>query len=146
MKDIRTEVSPRVYNIILDFMKSLNIKSFGIKSRYTNGNQILTIYTNRPGLIIGKSGTTIHQLLDKIHEDILDRDINIDLEEVEIDQTGLVIIMSGFLKRIIVLLNLKIKLKTEQLLSYRVRLEILFTKFSNTINRRLFNRQKLRKL
>lgn len=83
MKDIRTEVSPRVYNIILDFMKSLNIKSFGIKSRYTNGNQILTIYTNRPGLIIGKSGTTIHQLLDKIHEDILDRDINIDLEEVD---------------------------------------------------------------
>lgn len=32
---------------------------------------------------------------------------------VVIDQTGLVIIMSGFLKRTIVLLNLKIKLKTE---------------------------------
>ena len=83
MKDIRLEVSPRVYNILLDFMKSLNIKSFGIKSRHTNGKQILTIYTNRPGLIIGKNGITIHQLLDKIHEDILDRDINIDLEEVD---------------------------------------------------------------
>ena len=34
-------------------------------------------------MIIGKNGTTIHQLLDKIHEDILDRDINIDLEEVD---------------------------------------------------------------
>ena len=82
MKDIRLEVSPRVYNIILDFMKSLNIKSFGIKSKHIDGKQILTIYTNRPGLIVGKNGTTIHQLLDKIHEDILDRDINIDLEEV----------------------------------------------------------------
>ena len=83
MKDIRLEISARVYNIILDFMKSLNIKSFGIKSRHNNGEQILTIYTNRPGLIIGKNGTTLQQLLDKIHEDILDRDINIDLEEVD---------------------------------------------------------------
>ena len=83
MKDIRLEISARVYNIILDFMKSLNIKSFGIKSKHIDGKQILTIYTNRPGLIIGKNGTTIHQLLDKIHEDILDRDINIDLEEVD---------------------------------------------------------------
>ena len=83
MKDIRLEVSPRVYNILLDFMKSLNIKSFGIKSKHTNGKQILTIYTNRPGLIIGKNGTTLQQLLDKIHEDILDRDINIDIEEVD---------------------------------------------------------------
>ena len=83
MKDIRLEVSPRVYNILLEFMKSLNIKSFGIKSKHIDGKQILTIYTNRPGLIIGKNGTTIHQLLDKIHEDILDRDINIDLEEVD---------------------------------------------------------------
>ncbi len=83
MKDIRLEISARVYNILLEFMKSLNIKSFGIKSRHTNGKQILTIYTNRPGLIIGKNGTTLQQLLDKIHEDILDRDINIDLEEVD---------------------------------------------------------------
>ena len=83
MKDIRLEVSPRVYNILLDFMKSLNIKSFGIKSKHTDDKQILTIYTNRPGLIIGKNGSTLQQLLDKIHEDILDRDINIALEEVD---------------------------------------------------------------
>ena len=83
MKDIRLEVSPRVYNILLEFMKSLNIRSFGVKSKHIDGKQILTIYTNRPGLIIGKNGTTIHQLLDKIHEDILDRDININLEEVD---------------------------------------------------------------
>ena len=83
MKDIRLEVSPRVYNILLDFMKNLKIKSFGIKSKHIDGEQILTIYTNRPGLIIGKNGTTLQQLLDKIHEDILDRDINIDLEEVD---------------------------------------------------------------
>lgn len=83
MKDIRLEVSPRVYNILLEFMKSLNIKTFGVKSKHIDGKQILTIYTNRPGLIIGKNGTTLQQLLDKIHEDILDRDINIDLEEVD---------------------------------------------------------------
>ena len=83
MKDIRLEVSPRVYNIILDFMKNLNIKSFGVKSKHIDGKQILTIYTNRPGLIIGKQGVTIQQLQDKIHEDILDRDIDIVLEEVD---------------------------------------------------------------
>ena len=83
MKDIRLEVSPRVYNILLDFMKSLNIKSFGVKSKRIDGKQILTIYTNRPGLIIGKNGSTLQQLLNKIHEDILDRDIDIVLEEVD---------------------------------------------------------------
>ena len=83
MKDIRLEVSPRVYNILLEFMKSLNIRSFGVKSKRIDGKQILTIYTNRPGLIIGKNGSTLQQLLNKIHEDILDRDINIDLEEVD---------------------------------------------------------------
>lgn len=83
MKDIRLEVSPRVYNILLDFMKSLNIKSFAVKSKHIGGKQILTIYTNRPGLIIGKQGSTLKQLLDKIHEDILDRDIDVVLEEVD---------------------------------------------------------------
>lgn len=83
MKDIRLEVSPRVYNILLEFMKSLNIKSFGVKSKHIYSEQILTIYTNRPGLIIGKNGSTLRQLLNKIHEDILDRDINISLEEVD---------------------------------------------------------------
>ena len=83
MKDIRLEVSPRVYNILLEFMKSLEIKSFGIKSRHTDCKNMLTIYTNRPGLIIGKQGTTLQQLLDKIHEDKLDADIDIVLEEVD---------------------------------------------------------------
>ena len=83
MKDIRLEVSPRVYNILLEFMKSLNIKSFGIKSKHVDSKQILTIYTNRPGPVIGKRGERIKQLLDKIHEDILDRDIDITLEEID---------------------------------------------------------------
>ena len=41
MKDIRLEVSPRVYNILLEFMKSLDIKSFGVKSKHIDGRQIL---------------------------------------------------------------------------------------------------------
>ena len=44
---------------------------------------ILGILSARPGLIIGKNGTTLQQLLNKIHEDVLDRDINIALEEVD---------------------------------------------------------------
>lgn len=83
MKDIRLEVSLRVYNIILPFMKNLNIKSFGVKSKHRDNKHILTIYTNRPRLIIGKQGVTLQQLLDKIHEDILDRDIDIVIEEVD---------------------------------------------------------------
>ena len=83
MKDIRLEVSPRVYNIILDFMKSLNIKSFGIKSRHLDGKHILTIYTYCPGLVIGKHGERIERLKNKIHEDKLDADIDVVLEEVD---------------------------------------------------------------
>ena len=83
MKDIRLEVSPRVYNILLEFMKSLNIKSFGVKSNHIDGKHILTIYTYCPGPVIGKRGERIKQLLDKIHEDILDRDIDITLEEID---------------------------------------------------------------
>lgn len=83
MKDIRLEVSARVYNILLEFIKSLNIKSFGIKSKYRDNKHILTIYTNRPGLVIGKQGVTLQRLLDKIHEDKLDADIDIVLEEVD---------------------------------------------------------------
>ena len=83
MKDIRLEVSPRVYNILLEFMKSLNIKPSGVKSNHIDDKQILTIYTYCPGLVIGKRGERIKQLLDKIHEDILDRDIDIALEEVD---------------------------------------------------------------
>ena len=83
MKDIRLEVSPRVYNIILEFMKNLNIKSFGVKSKHIDGKQILTIYTSRPGLIIGKQGVTLQTLQDKIHEDIFDRDIDIVIEEMD---------------------------------------------------------------
>ena len=83
MKDIRLEVSPRVYNILLDFMKSLNIKSFGIKSRHLDGKHILTIYTYCPGLVIGKHGERIERLKNKIHEDKLDADIDVVLEEVD---------------------------------------------------------------
>ena len=83
MKDIRLEVSARVYNILLEFMKSLNIKSFGIKSKHRDNRHILTIYTNNPGLVIGKQGVALQQLLDKIHEDKLDADIDIVLEEID---------------------------------------------------------------
>ena len=83
MKDIRLEVSARVYNILLEFMKSLNIKSFGVKSHHSHNKHILTIYTNRLGLVIGKQGVALQQLLDKIHEDKLDADIDIVLEEID---------------------------------------------------------------
>ena len=83
MKDIRLEVSPRVYSILLDFMKNLNIKSFGVKSKHRDNKHILTIYTNRPGFVIGKQGATLKQLLDKIHEDKLDANIDISLEEID---------------------------------------------------------------
>ena len=83
MKDIRLEVSARVYNILLEFMKNLNIRSFGVKSDHRDNKHILTIYTNRPGLVIGKQGVTLQQLLDKIHEDKLDANIDISLEEID---------------------------------------------------------------
>ena len=83
MKDIRLEVSARVYNILLEFMKSLNINSFGIKSKHRDNRHILTIYTNNPGLVIGKQGVALQQLLDKIHEDKLDNNIDIILEGVD---------------------------------------------------------------
>lgn len=83
MKDIRLEVSPRVYTILLDFVKSSGLKTFGIKLKHKDNKHIITIYTNRPGLVIGRQGTTLQQLLDKIHEDKLDKNIDITLEEID---------------------------------------------------------------
>ena len=83
MKDIRLEVSARVYNILLEFMRDTCIKTFGIKSEHKEHKHIITIYTNRPGLVIGKQGIKLQQLLDKIHEDKLDNNIDIILEEVD---------------------------------------------------------------
>ena len=83
MKDFRLEVSPRVYNILLGFIKSLKIKTFGITSKHDHYKHILTIYTTSPGLVIGKQGSTLQQLLDKIHEDTFDKNIDIVLKEVD---------------------------------------------------------------
>ena len=83
MKDIRLEVSARVYNILLDFMKKNNIRSFGIRSRHKDDKHIITIYSDRIGIVIGKGGERIKQLENKIHEDKLDADIKIVLEEID---------------------------------------------------------------
>ena len=83
MKDIRFEVSARVYNILLDFIRDVCIKTFGIKSRHVDDKHIITIYTNRPGLVIGKRGERFEQLKGKIHEDKLDANIEIVLEEID---------------------------------------------------------------
>ena len=83
MKDIRLEVSARVYNILLDFICDVGIKTFGIKSRHVDDKHIITIYTNRPGLVIGKKGERFESLKSKIHEDKLDANIDIVLEEID---------------------------------------------------------------
>lgn len=83
MKDIRLEVSARVYNILLDFICDVGIKTFGIKSRHVDDKHIITIYTNRPGLVIGKKGERFERLKNKIHEDKLDANIEIVLEEID---------------------------------------------------------------
>ena len=82
MKDIRLEVSARVYNILLEFMHNVGIRTFGIKSRHQMGKQIITIYTNCAGLVIGHHGEKIGRLNKKIHEDKLDKNIDIELEEI----------------------------------------------------------------
>lgn len=83
MKDIRLEVSPRVYRILLDFMHDTGIRTFGIKLRHETYKRIITIYTYCPGLVIGKHGERIERLKHKIHEDELDDDIEIVLEEID---------------------------------------------------------------
>ena len=83
MKDIRFEVSARVYNILLDFIRDVGIKTFGIKSRHVDDKHIITIYTNLPGLVIGKHGKRFESLKSKIHEDKLDANIDIVLEEID---------------------------------------------------------------
>ena len=83
MKDIRFEVSARVYNILLDFIRDVGIKTFGIKSRHVDDKHIITICTNRPGLVIGKHGERFESLKNKLHEDKLDSNIEIVLEEID---------------------------------------------------------------
>ena len=83
MKDIRLEVSARVYRILLEFVHENYLKTIGIKSKETTGKHIITIYTTRPGIVIGKQGTTLKQLNDKIHEDESDKYIDIIIEELD---------------------------------------------------------------
>lgn len=83
MKDIRLEISPRVYKILLDFIHDAGIRTFGIKSRYVKDKHIITIYTYCPGLVIGKRGERFERLRNKIHEDKLDADTDIVLEEID---------------------------------------------------------------
>ena len=83
MKDIRLEVSARVYRILLDFIHAVGIRTFGIKSRHLDGKHILTIYTYCPGLVIGRYGERIERLKNRIHEDKLDADIDIVLEGID---------------------------------------------------------------
>ena len=82
MKDFRFEVSPRVYRILLEFVHENHLKTIGIKSKEATDRYIITIYTTRPGIIIGKQGTTLKQLNDKIHEDESDKHIDIIIEEL----------------------------------------------------------------
>lgn len=82
MKDIRLEVSARVYKILLDFKNNAGIRTFGIKSRHEGTKQILTIYTDCPGYVIGYHVERLERLLSNIREDSHDSNIEIEIEEL----------------------------------------------------------------
>lgn len=75
-------INNRMYNILIDWMRESEC-TCGYKIRNTDeGNHALTIYSNRPGLLIGKSGSRIEKYKKLLQKE--DRYlVTIEIEEVD---------------------------------------------------------------
>ena len=56
--------SNKVYNLLLEWIKECNVKNVAVE--FDNSKNIIHIYAEHPGVLIGKAGVTAHKYLDKI--------------------------------------------------------------------------------
>ena len=79
------DIYPEVYNIIAAWCKEVGIYQVAVKTRYDSKSDCykLTLYTERPGVFIGKAGSTIEKYKKMLQECRVGRMIGqIEIEEI----------------------------------------------------------------
>lgn len=78
------DIYPEIYNIIAAWCKEVGIYQVAIKTKYDSkdGCYKLTLYTERPGVFIGKAGSTIEKYKKMLQECRVGRRI----EQIEIEE------------------------------------------------------------
>ena len=79
------DIYPEVYNIIAAWCKEVGIYQVAVKTRYDSKSDCykLTLYTERPGVFIGKAGSTIEKYKKMLQECRVGRIIGqIEIEEI----------------------------------------------------------------
>lgn len=79
------DIYPEVYNIIAAWCKEVGIYQVAIRNRYDSKSNCykLTLYTDRPGVFIGKAGSTIEKYRKMLQECRVGRMIrHIEIEEI----------------------------------------------------------------
>lgn len=78
-------IYPEIYNIIAAWCKEAEIYQIAVKTKYDSKSDCykLTLYTERPGVFIGKAGSTIEKYKKMLQECKVGRMIGqIDIEEI----------------------------------------------------------------
>ena len=79
------DIYPEVYNIIAEWCKEVGIYQVAVRTRYDSKSDCykLTLYTERPGVFIGKAGSTIEKYKKMLQECRVGRIIGqIEIEEI----------------------------------------------------------------
>lgn len=79
------DIYPEVYNIVAAWCKEVGIYQVAIRNRYDSKSNCykLTLYTERPGVFIGKAGSTIEKYKKMLYECRVGRMIGqIEIEEI----------------------------------------------------------------
>ena len=78
------DIYPEVYNIIAAWCKEVGIYQVAVRTRYNSKSDCykLTLYTERPGVFIGKAGSTIEKYKKMLQECKVGRMI----EQIEIEE------------------------------------------------------------
>lgn len=84
MKPNLADIYPEVYNIVAAWCKEVGIYQVAIRNRYDSKSNCykLTLYTERPGVFIGKAGSTIEKYKKMLQECRVGRMI----EQIEIEE------------------------------------------------------------
>lgn len=75
-------LNPEVLNILIEWKNECRLTTIGVKTTYANSKHYLTIFTDRPGFMIGKQGCTFYKYRDKILAVAHNRWDDIDIKEV----------------------------------------------------------------
>lgn len=83
-KNIKSTIAFQIGALILEDMPGINpmIHYFEVRKHFLQNKVTITLYCERPGLLIGKGGVTVNKLRSRLSER-LGKDVSIDFFEYE---------------------------------------------------------------